>query len=474
MDGVSPMIPMISMISGPASPLRDTLGFWSAGRQGVLPVASVINISVASAAMPVPFASPFFEGIVVQDGLLTPQIDWTAYWGGAARSGGYRMRVRTSRGPVWFRVDRVLPPGSGGVGSDAPAEMLTEMETLIAPLAVATDDPNPPSLAACAWDHEIALLMVESQGQTLALPAAAVLRVEQPAEVWPTRAGAPGERQVVLAEGLLAGVSLEHWLGQPVSVTTERAWALVVAGGEGRMAILVTAVQGLVAASPQRIRRMARGSRESFWYLDAQRGAIEVLDPAAVTGCSSAGPTLSERLKPARPPPSLGSRNPAERRCGLGAKRGLAVRAGSFHCLFPSTPIVQVIREVQNHSILTRRRAGCYPVIDLAQLLGGKPSAARRALLVKRRGPLPLALLVEEVALAEPDLTWRPFPAVPAEVQDFFAAIAIAQNTAQNGERSWLLLREGLFQGKVSPATKARIRASIRGWIEAIPPAVPS
>ncbi len=446
---------------------RQTLTFWSAGRQGALPVTSVMNISIASAATPIPFGPPAFEGVVAHDGMITPQIDWVAHWGGTARSGIYRMRVQTSRGPVWFRVDSLALPGNSPSGgalpmvAEAVAETVADMESLVSLLAVAGDDPNPPLPFANPQDHEVTLLVTETQGRTVALPAAAVLRVERPAQVWTVRAGQPSERQVALTDGLMAGVSLGHWLGYPVPVAAENAWALVVTGSEGRVAILTASLQGLVSLPPHRLRRMVRGSDESFWFLDAQRGAIEVLDPATMTGRLETGPALGQRLKPPVPLP-LDTRNPAERRRGLDAKRGLMARVGPYTCLFPAAMLLRVIRQVDPDQIHAKRRAGDYPVVDLARLLGLEPSGTQgRALLVKHRGRQPLVILADEVTLCKPDLKWRPFPAVPLAVHELFAAIA------QEEGQVWLLLREGLFQGRSNPAASVRIREAVRGWIEA-------
>lgn len=438
----------------------EFLTFWSASRQGALPAASILDVTMASTAMPTPLGPPAFEGMVAQDGLLAPQVDWVAHWGGAARSGIYRMRVQTSHGPVWFRVDHLAL--SGGDVSPVVAETVAEMEALVAPLALAETDASLPPLPVDVPADEISLLIVETWGQTLALPATQVLRVERPLSVWAVRAGQPSERQVALADGLMAGISLGQWLKPSEAVEAEDAWALVVAGEGGPVALLIHLVHGLVAVPRRCLRRMMHGSGESIGYLDPQRGAVEVLDPAELIGQRKTAPKSGKIGQPPliTPAPRLSGRL-SEGRRGLETKRGLLVQAGPHACVLPSQMVLRVVQESHPDALLTRCRRGYYPLVDLALMLGlGPLPFPGRVLWIARRRRTPLAILVESVAAVEPDLVWRPLPVVPAPVRQLFSAVV------HHGARCQWLIREDLFESASDPEVKSRIQGALRGWLD--------
>ncbi|CAK0770730.1 hypothetical protein CCP3SC1_50066 [Gammaproteobacteria bacterium] len=292
------MRPFLPILADHDEASPDAFVFWGAGRRGILPAAFVLNVSLASDAIPIPFSMLALEGMVAREGVLTPQIDWTVHWGGTRQAGRYRIQVQTSRGPVWFRVDSVARTTL----ATEDVSTLAEMEELIAPLAVASANSYSASIFRDTWDQEITLLITETQGQTVALPAAAVARVERPSGIWAARQA--NEYQVALAGELVTGVSLGYWLGHPTSEERENAWALVVAGNNGQVAILTTFVHGLISIPRHHLHRLVRNSGESVWYLDQQRGAIEVLDPTVIAGGQPSA--LSQLLaSPNSPPPGF-------------------------------------------------------------------------------------------------------------------------------------------------------------------------
>jgi chemotaxis signal transduction protein len=435
----------------------NAVKFWSAGRQGMLPASSVLGIAKATAAVPIPFGGAPLEGLVLQDGEWLPQVDWGAHWGGSVAAGAYRIKVRTARGPVGLRVDAVTLARQ----EDAEAEpALPAMEALVAPWAEGAA-----GTAVAADQHpepQLPLMLVTAGGHTLAIHAAEVLRVERPQGVWSLRGGAAGECRVALADGPLAGESLGRWLA-PAADPGPESWALLVAGIEGPLALLVSAIEGLTTVSSRQLRRIRqRSGAWSDWLLDPERGSIELLDLAQWRGGAHGevpAPAAGHRL------PAAAAALAAERRRGLEARRGLAVTAGPFSCVLPATRVGRVLEGLHGAQLGSRRRRGSRPLLDLGLLLGLEPISLDqgRALWLVREGRAPLALLADAATIVAADLAWQPLPAVPAAARAFFSAIA------WDADRCHLQVSEALFQPQPGGLVRDRVRDALRGWLACDP-----
>ena len=119
-----------------------------AGRRASLPVAAVADIAAARPALKLPFAADHFagdafEGAVPCGGALTAQLDLVRAWGGGAGEGATTLLVRTRRGPVRVRVERVSGPALPQ--TEAAQCGLADIEALLAGcLGRAPAPPLPP------------------------------------------------------------------------------------------------------------------------------------------------------------------------------------------------------------------------------------------------------------------------------------------------------------------------------------------
>lgn len=428
--------------------------FWSAGRQGYLPAEVVLNISAITPATPIPFGSSIVEGMVSQEHGPCCQIDWTAHWGGAAGSGTYRMRIRTARGPVWFRVDSVALT----TADDSQDSTQPELEALVTSWSAGFAASLPDPVAPSAPDDELALLMFETRGQILALPATSVLRIERPLGIWPLRSGHSSARRVALQQGMMAGLALGQWLN-PESPSQTDDWALMVATATGPLALLVQRIHGLLTVSRQDLRLIVHGESQSVWYHDAKHGPIELLELAAFAGQQAQTPLASIlRLSPEIAPTSTPGQ---ETRQGLGVRRGLVAQLGHFGCVFPGSRILQVDRVLAPAFLKQQRHPGHAPLFDLAMLLGQEPQALTqsRILWLARDGRPPLAILVRELTILRPDQIEHALPALPPPLHDWFSSLI------HEDAHCLFLFHSELLHGRFSHALKARAQAAFRGWI---------
>lgn len=445
----------------------DRVVYSCAGKRRALPVALVREIGQAATAEPVPFAAAGFEGLVESDGILAAQLDLSLAMGGPAGGGRYSVLVESSQGLLRLRVDGVS--FAGPAAEDGVDSGLDEIEALVASLAPA--DPLPevaPPRAAGPAAPVFEALIVRSGGKAVALPAAAVERVERHRGARASRKGGVGERIVAVEDAILPGWSLAAWLdgaGEAKDGETaagEEGWAVVVRVGGRRAALTVAEVRGVVAVPGGEVRRIRHRDGASVWLpapgQESGSGMIEVIEPAEFGGSGHAHAPDDATAGDAGPDeePAVA---PAERRA---ADRGrFALDFGRFSCVVPECLIAGVLGEVGPDRLASRRGRGLAPLLDPAPLLGLAASGAecRRALVLKRPGRCRLALRVGAVAPAAPEPAWRPLPMLPPSAHRLFEAVRF------EGSALAFLLRESAFDRPRDPLIAGLLRAAPVGWL---------
>ena len=430
-------------LSNPSSQTKAVLRFWSAGRQGVIPTESVLTISLAPSPHPIPFSADLLEGITAQEGLLTPQIDWTGHWGGVPGSGKYQIRVATSRGPVGLRVDGLAHEE----GYTEPETTLREVEYFVGTFAKmvphSTFVPQPEQQL-----DEITLLAVACGGQRVALLAAEVSRIARPDGIW---SESPDEYWVSLDGDLIPGYSLAHFLGHSVDqVNQDLGWALLISGKEGLVALLTDTVYGLINIPCHCLRRLVFAEQLKVGYLDKDHGAIEVLDPKQLLGQPSV--LFSNWDFSDFPSPVL---------AGIFAdSRYLVTKIGPYCLVFLASLVISVIRDVEERQISTSRHRRSYPLLNLSHLMevNGK-AASQRILLIQRPGRVPVAIIVDEVSMSRAPWVWQALPPLPTISHRLFSAIG------WDGDGLKLQVREDLFNKKIPDTLYSCIRRAWCGWI---------
>ncbi|MBY0429620.1 MAG: hypothetical protein K2Q10_00360, partial [Rhodospirillales bacterium] len=329
------------------------------GTAWTVPRALVRRVDFAGPVTPLPFAVAPVEGLTMVDGKPLLQMRPAEDAGQPAQPGDKLLVIDTATGPVALRADRIaagLPSAPALILDGLPADYVQ------APAAAAESAARP-----AAGARPLTLLFAVMGGETVAFPAAIIERVDH---VVSLRAldGDPSGLKLAALEGELvpARPGAPCFGGDGAGDT---AWALVVARGDERLALLASRVSGLREVPPSRLRRVpVPGGRPSFWVHTEEGGLARLADPRLwVWPDEELAPCLAGfREEPAK----------VAQWSGIGEYRGgLCLRAGGLRISLPLATVSQVLgrldRLAEAAPISRRRPRGkALPVLDVAVLLG--------------------------------------------------------------------------------------------------------
>ena len=426
-----------------------------------LPAHAVIGIARATAATPVPFALPAYEGLVERDGVLAPQIDLSHAMGGPARTGAYSVLVQSATGLLRIRVDDVSLTPSALDGETLPG--LTEINNLCATLGLTaavhrlnlqTEKADQASL------QPFEALLVRSGASLFALPAQDVARVERRQGTAPLRKGRVAERLVAVDGDVLAGWSLAAWLNgapdQGSGDDTQEDWVLIIRLGSRLAALTVSDIQQFISIPPQQLRQVQHQSGELTFIQTPEYGLVEVLRPEFFD--DSASPIKPLSRNHSEPAQQIQHRD-SERR--LTERGPLAIRLGFLSCAFSETAIAEICGEITPDQISPRRTAGACPLFDPARLLG-QPDIdtwPSRILRLKRPGRYPIALLAPGIGPIAAHPKWQSLPLVPPILHDFFHRVRLNEPITE------FLVSDTMLSKAPSPQSAGLLKTAMRGWI---------
>lgn len=385
---------------------QSRLGFIRGGWRASLPAGTVLHVSAAAPALPLPFADAALEGAAALHGAIIPHLGLPAP--GPAPVSGHAVDLATSRGAVRIVVDRVERGGG-----DAPCA-LPIIEALLAGLQGAGPLPRPARTTEPPAD---AVLILSAGAQRLAIPAAQAQFVAPAGTLVRGEAG-----WVVEAGGRLHRCRLPD---EADPAAARPRWAVIRRTPDGSEAVLADGVTGPHRVAPGQI--LALGAQA--WLRQPDDALIPLLGAAPTDPV--AGPAVS-----ARPD----------------APAMIAVHAGPFRLMLHAAQA----RAASITVLHARRRRGDAPVFDAACLLGapaGPPAA--RLLLLRRAGRVALGLLVARAWLAGDDGGWGPAPPGPNALRALFDGARPADGAC------WLRLRGDLPS---RPPAGLNLAAAFRGW----------
>lgn len=412
---------------------RQRLMLLAAGRRFSLAADDVSDVSVATAAVPIPHGGDICEGVVDRSGEATIRVRL-----GKDDGGRFAVVVRTPRGPVQIRADAVAFAEDGGC--DGLDDALPFIERRLSGFADSQLSNGGAPMAERRIEKATELLIADVAGRTIATPACDVLRIARPTAFWKT--DRPGHIVIETGDGVLPGFFRGGVADAP--------WVVAVRIDGKVAAVLADAIHGIVAAPRDCIQRIDHAGIVSIWFKDTARGAIEIVAPGVLAGT----PDASSPMVLVAESDDASESRPAR------MTRGVEATVGPFSCVFDGDCVGAVVRGLVPDDVQVRRVRGACPAFDLATLLGlSRPAAfPKRAIVTSRFARRSVVLLADDLAPAETDAIWKPLPVVPSVVRSLFKAMAI------EGGRGRFLVEEAALI-RPPPSVAALVSEAFAGWL---------